>query len=353
MRPILDTEYSLFGKGKLQFIDYMQIFGIILVIVGHSLHEHPDGIGGVTTLVYRMIYSFHMPMFLFISGFLLMYSLTSTNRQRPTYTKFFTGKFKRLIIPYLTLSIITFVPRVYMSSYADDTFELSLSSFLQSLLITEKAVIPYFWFIQSCFTLLLVCYAVIVIADKYRLDGDWTIFGLCTVTFALLIFTPVCSVNIFSINKTLSMCFYFCLGIAFCRWYDVVTRYLKFSKWWFLVISLAAWLISFYIFEYTYEHPVIAFFGIIMSISLTKFLVAENIPFFNHLSGAYYFIFLLSWYPNVATQQVLSHLVTLPWYVYTILSITLGIYFPWLIYKAYKSGVLLHKQKTNSSNSRK
>jgi hypothetical protein len=43
-------------------------------------------------------------------------------------------------------------------------------------------------------------------------------------------------------------------------------------------------------------------------------------------------IFLLSWYANVVSQQVLSHIIVMPWYCYSILSVALGIYIPVAIY---------------------
>ncbi|MDE6027944.1 MAG: hypothetical protein K2G23_07730 [Muribaculaceae bacterium] len=70
-----------------------------------------------------------------------------------------------------------------------------------------------------------------------------------------------------------------------------------------------------------------------MMISLAKILEARHITFLDHLKGANYIIFLLSWYFNVAAQQVLHHYTDLPWWVYSLLSLTFGIYVPWLFYK--------------------
>lgn len=50
----------------------MQIVGIMFVVLGHSFHEYPDGCHVASILVHRMIFSFHMPMFMFVSGFLLV-----------------------------------------------------------------------------------------------------------------------------------------------------------------------------------------------------------------------------------------------------------------------------------------
>lgn len=33
-------------KQFIKFIAYLQVLGIILVVLGHSFHEYPDGAGG-------------------------------------------------------------------------------------------------------------------------------------------------------------------------------------------------------------------------------------------------------------------------------------------------------------------
>lgn len=45
-------------------IAFLQVFGILLVVLGHSTNN-----GGIPFLS-KWIYSFHMPLFIFISGFL-------------------------------------------------------------------------------------------------------------------------------------------------------------------------------------------------------------------------------------------------------------------------------------------
>lgn len=57
-----------------KFIAYMQVIGIILVVFGHSFHEYPDGNHGTSMLIYRMMFSFRMPTFMFVSGFLMAFT---------------------------------------------------------------------------------------------------------------------------------------------------------------------------------------------------------------------------------------------------------------------------------------
>ena len=50
-------------------ISFMQTFGIILVVLGHSTYQL--GHAGHVPAVCQWLYSFHMPLFFFLSGYLL------------------------------------------------------------------------------------------------------------------------------------------------------------------------------------------------------------------------------------------------------------------------------------------
>ena len=50
-------------KGRLHWLDYSKIIGMYLVVLGHVIKDN-------TLLLKGIIYSFHMPLFFFLSGFL-------------------------------------------------------------------------------------------------------------------------------------------------------------------------------------------------------------------------------------------------------------------------------------------
>lgn len=56
-------------------ISFLQAFGILLVVVGHSFYGCPDN------PIHTWIYSFHMPLFMFISGYLLKYTMSIKGNQ--------------------------------------------------------------------------------------------------------------------------------------------------------------------------------------------------------------------------------------------------------------------------------
>ena len=314
----------------IKFIAYLQVIGIILVVFGHSFHEYPDNSHGTSLLIYRLCYSFRMPLFMFVSGFLMMHTEFMKDKV-PSVRRFGLVKVKRLLIPYFTLTLLTYFPRASMSGLADESIELSASGLLQSLYVTDMLPIPYFWFLQASFLLLISTYIVIYLCRRLRFPDS--------ITMAVLIAIAIClecidwnGREVFGYRQAISYSVFFISGIAYCRYSSLVDRWLPLDSFTALGISFAVWLATFLIWEGTAYVMAASFFGIAMCIAGAKLLVKHHVTALDHLIGANYIIFLLSWYLNVATQQVLSHYVTLPWQLHTFMSLTFGIYVPWLAY---------------------
>lgn len=73
-----------------RYIDTVKAVGIFLVILGH--HQ---------TIFTQYIYSFHMPLFFFLSGIF--------HKNYNSYRNFFEKKIKLLIIPYFFFAITLFL----------------------------------------------------------------------------------------------------------------------------------------------------------------------------------------------------------------------------------------------------
>lgn len=74
---------------RIQWIDIAKGIGIILVLIGHiSLNKK----------INNFIYSFHMPLFFILSGYLY--------KNKENYVK---KKTKTILVPYFIVSIISFV----------------------------------------------------------------------------------------------------------------------------------------------------------------------------------------------------------------------------------------------------
>lgn len=89
---------------RLEYIDILRAFAIFLVTLGHVLEYGGYGDG----LLYGVIYSFHMPLFFAISGFVAVYSLRNGNicLDFHGFIKFVWKKFRFIMVPYFVWNLI-------------------------------------------------------------------------------------------------------------------------------------------------------------------------------------------------------------------------------------------------------
>lgn len=124
-------------KERLVLCDIAKGICIILVVIGHY---HPDNAPDWYSVIHRFIYSFHMPVFLFTSGYIYM----ATKRDIP-YKTFVGKKIKRLVIPYISTSVIIIALKFVSQGFLYVENPVTALSFLE---ILYKPAAGYFlWFV--------------------------------------------------------------------------------------------------------------------------------------------------------------------------------------------------------------
>lgn len=94
-------QYDILKKPRFDIIDAMKGYAIILVIMGHII-VFIDPLSYTKNRLFTFIYSFHMPLMLFLSGYLVHFSSITSN------FRFIYKKFMVLVVPYLTWNFIGF-----------------------------------------------------------------------------------------------------------------------------------------------------------------------------------------------------------------------------------------------------
>lgn len=129
------------------FIDYVKGILALLVVLGHVIilrYTYSDYWNSYSTW---LIYSFHMPLFIAISGY-----LTGKDINIISYKQFIKKKAQRLLYPWLsittilTILIIIFPSRLYPLYQANNTFDCCYR------------VLTLFWFMPCVFILNLFLY---------------------------------------------------------------------------------------------------------------------------------------------------------------------------------------------------
>ena len=111
---------------RLTNIDIAKGIGIILVVIGHCIPD-ATSVTGISNpyfkILHSIIYSFHMPLFFFISGF-----LTNANGSLPCIENsflFIKKKFHRLIVPYLFVGLCYLPLKIAFSQFANRPYDIS------------------------------------------------------------------------------------------------------------------------------------------------------------------------------------------------------------------------------------
>lgn len=108
------------------FIDSLKFSLIFLVILGHLLGFYKEG-NSINTAIWNFIYLFHMPLFVFVSGYF---------SKRTSYEKFKAGCF-RILETFLLLQLLSFIPLL-----------------IKGTLTLEKIITPW-WLSWYLFALLI------------------------------------------------------------------------------------------------------------------------------------------------------------------------------------------------------
>lgn len=202
-------------------IDIARGIGIILVVLGHTF---PDASleGGVQLSVWRFvfnyIYSFHMPLFVFLAGFV-------TNKTYPTIKDKYNRIIKRalrLLLPYITWSIIYIPLRIVLSSISSSPFELNG---LWRIAIGES---PYsgLWFLYALF---IIDTLRTLISRTERMD-----MIMLPVSLILLVVGKLATISE-PLNWVFYYFFFYYGGIIVRRYFDTLSKHI--SNWCAIICS--------------------------------------------------------------------------------------------------------------------
>lgn len=151
---------------RIHWVDSLRAFGILLVVLAHHENDIPGGL-------LKYIYSFHIPLFFFISGF-----LHHPEKYR-TAGSFIFRRLRTLILPYFALSLASYALVVSFSAWQNgiSTIEpAALGRSIWGILVSSNGIIPLpnppMWFIPCLFILEVLFYlAHVLTASKGQHPG--------------------------------------------------------------------------------------------------------------------------------------------------------------------------------------
>jgi len=131
-------------KQRDTYLDALKGFAIILVVLGHSVQSFTAGGRFDDNLLFRIIYSFHMPLFMFLSGAAASYS------SRPMNLEFIKRKFYMLVIPFVAWYLVGYFLE---GSYHTTSFGL----YIKHVIVSPDYGLWFLWvlFLNFCCLVLI------------------------------------------------------------------------------------------------------------------------------------------------------------------------------------------------------
>jgi fucose 4-O-acetylase-like acetyltransferase len=127
---------------RIVFLDVAKGIGILLVVMAHN------DLAAVSLFLYRFIYSFHMPVFFFLSGYFL-------NTGVP-FLKFFWKRFNTILKPYLFTILLIYSTSV---SFSNMSFKTALGRMGKAMYASGLYIDwVQLWFLPSLFVTSLFAY---------------------------------------------------------------------------------------------------------------------------------------------------------------------------------------------------
>ncbi|MDR3594803.1 acyltransferase family protein [Clostridium sp.] len=157
-------------------INYLRGFGIVLVVLGHSFPTDDFNNNYFYEFIHKFIYSFHMPLFFWISGFcaISIYKVKSRNDIKEFYKK----KLNRLIVPYCAITLLAVPIKLILNKFSQRP--LIIAELIKDILIYPvNSPVIYLWYIYALFLMFLLLPIVIKFPPKIMII---ILVLLCTIS---------------------------------------------------------------------------------------------------------------------------------------------------------------------------
>lgn len=310
---------------KINEIGLLYTFGVLLTILGHS---HPNDWTTFPSQPIEFIYSFHMPLFFCISGYLFA---KSHSLEKNGFLKWIGDKSKRLLLPYFVISAISFIPKTLLEK--GNFNNTGFYEFFECLFAPRFNVWGHFWFLPVIFifyfvfglwkhflynnskyknSLIVGTLLVAVVLHFIKTDIEWLGFkDLCefTVYFVIGIFAH----QVLKIKKLKS-------GELFAG----------------TILLTAASVVMFSKFCHnTFVMFAESIFMLVACLFLSQLLAEKNFKCVNFINENVFTFYICAWPFQAISEKILDFL-NPDWYIYTIVMFLIGVTAPCIVIIVYR-----------------
>lgn len=316
---------------------------MLWVVIGHSfLGKAGEGPGWENAL-FHFAYSFHMPLFMLVSGWLFyltrlkvyapvwggQFSVSGERLAKKwTYWEIVKDKSMRLLLPGLVFTVISFALKLVFPGEMSRQVGLNANDIIHTVLYPYDNPFREFWFIATLFWFFLL-----TPLWRVALSRDWTKWGMLAVLAVLHFWHP--AVELLCIGRVFSFAIWFYLGLLISE-EDFVDKYLADAKWLVLIGGIAVYAISRLMVYGEWNLEAASLLGTLGGITLSfgLALIADKyIPkLFCGFRNYTYQIFLMGILAQMFVKIMYRH-ISMPYVGAYLLCLLAGLYVPVLVSK--------------------
>lgn len=209
---------------KAAHFDLLKIFATILVVIAHSSRMY-TGLGVVSpanpsmilNCLTKLIYSFHMPLFIAISGMVYGLCIDDFEKYKDTF-KFIKNKAVRLLIPFFFFGFFYVAPIMILCKFTDYSY---LKYCVDGIVLVRNS--RHLWYLFVLFEIFVISIFVKpIIQKKTKLINGLFVVALLVIS----IFSHVLP-GIFQISNFGYYLLFFYLGYYFNKYYDKVIEVIR------------------------------------------------------------------------------------------------------------------------------
>lgn len=226
-------------KEKSRHYDAMKFVATVLVVFAHASRMY-TGAGVVAPLnpspglafLTQLVYSFHMPFFMAVSGMVYGLCVDDLGKYRDA-RRFVKNKAMRLLVPYLFFGLAYVAPVMVLFGFTDASYAAYC---FKDILLGEDP--RHLWYLAVLFEVFLLCAAGGRIIRK---PGLLPVLGIAAL-LACASFVSGRLPGIFQLRNLAHYALHFCLGFAFNRYYGTLRGIVR-NPVFLAAASVSVWLL--------------------------------------------------------------------------------------------------------------
>ena len=318
------------GDKRINWLLILQGWAMLWVVIGHSPLGEPCTGPLWETVLYRFAYSFHMPLFMLVSGWLFYRTRLAVSHWR--YGAVLRDKALRILLPGLVFSLVALALKVAFPGEMERQVSLSAGAILHTYLYPYDNALRELWFLVTLFWMFALTPLWRVVLR--RPWSQWLVLAL----LVGLWFFPL-RTGLLCLDKVCTHAIWFYLGMVVSK-EDFAARFLAPRLWLPLLAGVAIYLLGLAAGVASAWAPVCLSIGALLAIlggilfSFGIALLADRfVPriFFSFRDYTYQ-IFLMGIFVQIFVKILYRHaLASFPYPLVWLLCVLAGLYLPVLV----------------------